>query len=869
MRRFLYAASLLALYACHGQDAPSEIAAAAAYANDLTPIEHVDHNSNTPFDEDGPTVFGGAEIGTNGTIRQGGPELPMLAGGDAFDAVLGQRRADGTDDELIRGRFIIRVASYVDARVHADRDSMFEVRDAEIAVALERLGVTKATSLMNDAGSKLSAATAAVFEKVFVFDATAEAETVIKLLEPIEGVKWIEPLYGQRAFATPNDTYYGYQWHMHNLSMDDAWDAGEGEGAVVAVIDTGVTAGSDGFANLLVGRDFIDGDDNAADGHGHGTHVAGTVAQATNNSRGVTGMAPRASILPVRVLNSSGYGTSAGVAAGIIWAADNGANVINMSLGSSQYSSIMEEACNYARDAGVLVVAASGNNGSSSQISYPARYDSAIAVGALDINNTVTWYSNQGAELDIVAPGGDTRYDRNGDGYADGVLQETTYAGIRGYWFFQGTSMASPHVAGLAAQLYGSGKTTIAQMREAMFATATDLGAGGKDTTYGHGMINPLAALQYGATPEPCNADRCLNELGTGDLFVTEVMANPNACSDTYGEWIELYNATGGSVDLAGLSIEDEAGHRGTIEGELIIGAGAYAILGRSDAARFCDTDISPVGFYGSRPALNNSGDQLFGYAPNGTALFASARWSNAASGVAVELDPTVYLTGTGDQASDDSWRAATRTYGIGVSLGTPGSVNEAKKGSADLAAGDVIITEIMANPAFCSDTYGEWIEVYNASADSVDLEALWIGDASTRTGSVDRKTVLAPGQFAVLARGDGSAFCYDFTPDAFYGSSPALNNPGDSVRLQNGSGLVDAAATYADAAAGVSIELLGTAFDDGANDDIGNWAPAFAPIGDSGDFGTPGEPPASETEGGDPGLLDNEAPAANIPGDG
>ncbi len=867
MRRFIYAASLLALYACHGQDTPAEIKA-ASLAHDGPVIAQVDHDTHNPFDEDGATVLENNGLDVTGTPREGGAELPIMAGGDDFDAVLGQLRPDGTDDERIRGKYIIRFSDSVDARIERDRDGLLLVRNPEIANALERLGVTKGAGLLDDAGPRISVSTADAFAKVFVFDAASEPESVIKLLEPIEGVEWIEPLYGQRAFATPNDTYYRYQWHMHNLDMATAWDHGEGDGAVVAVIDTGVTARSDGFGNLLQGRDFIDGDNNAADGHGHGTHVAGTVAQATNNSRGVAGMAPNAAILPVRVLNSSGYGTTAGVAAGIVWAAANGANVINLSLGGGSYSAIMEEACNFAQASGVLVVAASGNNGSASQISYPARYASTLAVGALDINNTVTWYSNKGAELDLVAPGGDTRYDRNGDGYADGVLQETYYNGVQGYWFFQGTSMASPHVAGLAAQLYGAGKTSVAAMKDALFSTATDLGASGKDTTYGHGMINPAAALQHGAPPpEPCAADRCLNELGDTDLYVTEVMANPNACSDTYGEWIEIYNATEGTVNIGGLTIEDEAGHSGTIEGELIIESGAYAILGRTDAARFCDSDVSPIAFYGSRPALNNGGDQVFGKAPNGNVLFASNRWSRAISGESIELDPKVSINRESNADDAINWQLGSRPYGIGVSFGTPGSINEAKVQSADLVAGDVIVTEIMANPSFCRDNDGEWIEVYNASDASVDLAGLLVKDDSTRSGTVDRKTVLAPGQFAVLARGNGSSFCYGFTPNAFYGGAPALNNGGDTVRLVNGNGAVDVSATYGTGDAGVSFELLPGAFDGDANDDFANWAPAIAPLGDSGDYGTPGEAPASETEGVGTGLVDSNGPTSRVGG--
>lgn len=180
---------------------------------------------------------------------------------------------------------------------------------------------------------------------------------------------------------------------------------------------------------------------------------------------------------------------------------------------------------------------------------------------------------------------------------------------------------------------------------------------------------------------------------------------------------------------------------------------------------------------------------------------------------------------------------------------------------------GDMVISEFHAAPAAVADVAGEWIEVYNASDASVDLAGLLVKDDSTRSGTVDRKTVLAPGQFAVLARGNGSSFCYGFTPNAFYGGAPALNNGGDTVRLVNGNGAVDVSATYGTGDAGVSFELLPGAFDGDANDDFANWAPAIAPLGDSGDYGTPGEAPASETEGVGTGLVDSNGPTSRVGG--
>ena len=135
---------------------------------------------------------------------------------------------------------------------------------------------------------------------------------------------------------------------MKNLAVPDAWTVTQGEGVVVAVVDTGVSSNEDGFHRLLSGFDFVDNDNDPADLNGHGTHVAGTIAQKSNNGIGVAGVAPKATILPVRVLDANGSGSNTWVAAGIVWAVDNGANVINLSLGSPMNSEVVADACAYA-----------------------------------------------------------------------------------------------------------------------------------------------------------------------------------------------------------------------------------------------------------------------------------------------------------------------------------------------------------------------------------------------------------------------------------------------------------------------------------------------------------------------------------------
>lgn len=254
----------------------------------------------------------------------------------------------------------------------------------------------------------------------------------------------IEPNYIYQAYEIPNDPDYSQQWNLRSINIEAAWDETKGNGVTVAVIDTGVSRVPDLAKTTFVkGYDFVNDQESADDDNGHGTHVAGTVAQSTNNSYGVAGIAYQSSIMPLKVLAASGGGTVADIAEAIKFAADNGANVINMSLGGGGASDLMQEAVDYAHSKGVVIVAAAGNENRNSS-SYPARYPHVISVSALGPNGEKAPYSNFGAGVDISAPGGSE---------AGKIVQETIDAetGAAVFAGFQGTSMASPHVAGVAA----------------------------------------------------------------------------------------------------------------------------------------------------------------------------------------------------------------------------------------------------------------------------------------------------------------------------------------------------------------------------------------------------------------------------------
>jgi len=340
--------------------------------------------------------------------------------------------------------------------------------------------------------------------KVLSFPEAVPPQAMAKIYAKNPNVEYAELNHVRYAFGVPNDPYYSYQWHLKGIGMEQAWDISPGsDSVIVAVVDTGISIGSDlAGTSFAAGYDFVNNDDYPTDDHGHGTHVAGTIAQSTNNSLGVAGVAYGCTLMPVKVLDSNGSGYDSTVAEGIYWAADHGADVINMSLGGPSESPTLQNAVAYAHNAGVTIVCASGND--AGPVGYPAAYSQCIAVGATRYDEAVAYYSNGGSELDLTAPGGDVTVDQNSDGYGDGVLQQTFSGSTWGYYFYQGTSMASPHVAGVAALLISQGTyTTPSAILSRLQSTAKDKGPAGWDSSYGSGIVDAAAALGGEAPPAP------------------------------------------------------------------------------------------------------------------------------------------------------------------------------------------------------------------------------------------------------------------------------------------------------------------------------------------------------------------------------
>jgi subtilisin family serine protease len=368
---------------------------------------------------------------------------------------------------------------------------------------------------------------------VYVFElgdrSAKELEDTLAALKADPSVVYAEPDRIRTAAFIPNDPSYSSAgswgqpyddlYGLKAIGTTAAWDTSRGLGVVVAVTDSGVdynhpdikanvwrnpgeVAGNgidddnNGYVDDVRGWDFIGSDamsptpdNDPADGTGHGTHVAGTIAAVGNNGLGVVGVAWRAKVIPLRALDDTGSGTDSTLASAIIYAADRGADVINASWGGEGNSQALTDAVNYAHAMGAVFVAAAGNLGKDVNGFSPANLPNAIAVASLSPSNTLSSFSNFGNKIEVSAPGED-------------ILSLEAFSG--GYMTQEGTSMAAPHVSGVAALVIAAHPTfTQEQVRQVLRISATNLGAAGKDTSFGYGRVNAAGAVLVSSVLTP------------------------------------------------------------------------------------------------------------------------------------------------------------------------------------------------------------------------------------------------------------------------------------------------------------------------------------------------------------------------------
>lgn len=312
-----------------------------------------------------------------------------------------------------------------------------------------------------------------------------EYKKLLKELENRTDIEYFEPNKKYKKQMIPNDNYHLASWALDYINIEDAWDISTGsEEITIAVIDTGINLNDiDLKDNLISGYDFVNNDYFPDDDDGHGTYIAQIVGAKGNNVYGKAGVTWNSKLMPLKVLDANGYGTAYDIANAIEYAVNNGANIINLSLGGNEYSQTIKDAVQYAYNNGVLIIAAAGNYSSYDTykpVMYPAAFDEVIAVGSIDEYESRALFSGYGQGLDIMAPGVNII----------GVDKQGNSVNLRG------TSFSTPLVSGTAALIWSlDSKYTNNDIRKILENSTNDLGIKGYDTEFGYGSLNAYKAL--------------------------------------------------------------------------------------------------------------------------------------------------------------------------------------------------------------------------------------------------------------------------------------------------------------------------------------------------------------------------------------
>ncbi|MEO1007980.1 MAG: S8 family serine peptidase [Planctomycetota bacterium] len=439
----------------------------------------------------------------------GGAFAPFTGRVDAAD-VVGGYRGDAVLIRLAAGA-PVEVGPAMAAAGVTDLAPAFASQPADAALA-ETLGLTRLYAAQ-----------------------VADARLAVRDLAAVDGVLSAELIgIGGILAEIPDDTDFGLQYGLLNtgqtvlgvpgtpgadVNATEAWVLTTGSSdTVIAIVDTGVSLSHpDLQANVLPGYSAVGGTWDDDTFISHGTHCAGIASADTNNGVGIAGVGYNCSILPVKTLGFLGTGTEADIAAGVIWAADNGADVISMSLGSPDFGSVLEATVDYAASQGVVILAATGNT-PGADIFAPARYDAVIAVGATNNQDVIADFTTTGPEMDVVAPGQDV--------WSTWDTPIPLFGPENGYAYQSGTSMACPHVAGVVGLMLSvNPDLSRDQVRTILRDTAVDLGPAGFDETYGYGRVDALEAVIAAGGALGCPADFD----GDGELTIFDFLAFQNA----------------------------------------------------------------------------------------------------------------------------------------------------------------------------------------------------------------------------------------------------------------------------------------------------------------------------------------------------
>jgi serine protease len=542
-----------------------------------------------------------------------------FAGASNYALTIGQAAADDAgaglrlSDDFVPGEAVVRfrremsaggtfVSSTADLVVSTGLQAKAGSPDQELLMSFAH--ASRRESAFKGLGIDPSGVTG-VFGSGIIPEKQRKLETllIVKALQKRFDIQAASPNFIRKPLMVPDDPFFPLQWHYSQINLPQAWELTTGRtDVIVAVVDTGVLMDHPDLQGQLVnGYDFIVSPDISLDGDGmdpdpddpgdegpsgssfHGTHVAGTIAAATNNAIGAAGVAGQARIMPLRALGKGGGTlfdilTAVRFAAGIENASgvlpDRRADIINLSLGGSSPGPLEESVYQQVRDAGVIVVAAAGNEAAGASL-YPAAYDTVVSVSAVAIDGTLAPYSNYGPVIAVAAPGGDLSRDLNGDGRGDGVLStagEDSAGTIRNvYSFYQGTSMATPHVAGVAAlmkSLYPSLTPNAFDTLLTSGRITQDLGAAGRDDQFGHGLIDALKSVQ--------EAQRLAG--GNGELPAALVV-NPRALN--FGSALtrlDLSVRNGGGGTLRVTAVTDDADWLTVTPSDTVEGLGRYVV---------------------------------------------------------------------------------------------------------------------------------------------------------------------------------------------------------------------------------------------------------------------------------------------------